>query len=111
MPKNEDGEFELILGNRQLLSVFFIVVVLFGVFFTMGYIVGRNNPPPLAAADSAVKESKPLVVDSPVRETSAPEQTKAAPPQSPRRSRPPCNSPSPRARRPRPRPPRPNRSP
>ena len=82
MPKNEDGEFELILGNRQLLSVFFIVVVLFGVFFTMGYIVGRNNPPPLAAADSAVKESKPLVVDSPVRETSAPEQTKAAPPQS-----------------------------
>ena len=43
MPKNEDGEFELILGNRQLLSVFFIVVVLLGVFFTMGYIVGRNS--------------------------------------------------------------------
>ena len=42
MPKNEDGEFELILGNRQLLSVFFIVVVLLGVFFTMGYIVGRT---------------------------------------------------------------------
>ena len=36
MPKNEDGEFELILANRQLLSVFFIVVVLLGVFFTMG---------------------------------------------------------------------------
>ncbi len=45
MPKNEDGEFELILGNRQLLSVFFIVVVLLGVFFTMGYIVGRNSGP------------------------------------------------------------------
>ena len=43
MPKNEDGEFELILGNRQLLSVFFIVVILLGVFFTMGYIVGRNS--------------------------------------------------------------------
>ncbi len=42
MPKNEDGDFELILGNRQLLSVFFIVVILLGVFFTMGYIVGRN---------------------------------------------------------------------
>ena len=42
MPKNEDGEFELILANRQLLSVFFIVVVLLGVFFTMGYIVGSE---------------------------------------------------------------------
>src|SRR5947207_2825063 len=43
LPNNEDGEFELILGNRQLLSVFFIVVILLGVFFTMGYIVGRNS--------------------------------------------------------------------
>ena len=45
MPKNEDGEFELILGNRQLMSVFFIVVILLGVFFAMGYIVGRNSSP------------------------------------------------------------------
>jgi hypothetical protein len=43
MPTNEEGEFELVLGNKQLLSVFFIVVVLLGVFFTMGYIVGRNT--------------------------------------------------------------------
>jgi cell division septation protein DedD len=43
LPQNEDGEFELILGNRQLLSVFFIVVIMLGVFFTMGYIVGRNS--------------------------------------------------------------------
>src|SRR5262245_52090995 len=28
MPTNEEGEFELVLGNKQLLSVFFIVVVL-----------------------------------------------------------------------------------
>ena len=28
-----------------MLSVFFIVVVLLGVFFTMGYIVGRNSAP------------------------------------------------------------------
>ena len=45
MPKNEDGEFELLLGNRQLMSVFFIVVILLGVFFAMGYIVGRNSSP------------------------------------------------------------------
>jgi len=46
MPRNDDGEFELILGNKQLLSVFFIVIILLGVFFTMGYIVGRNSGPP-----------------------------------------------------------------
>ena len=46
MRKNEDGEFELVLGNRQLLSVFFIVVVLLGVLFAMGYIVGTNSPRP-----------------------------------------------------------------
>ncbi len=44
MARNEEGEFELVLGNKQLLSVFFILVVLLGVFFTMGYIVGRMNP-------------------------------------------------------------------
>jgi cell division protein FtsN len=44
MPRNEDGDFELVLGNRQLLSVFFILVVLLGIFFTMGYILGRNPP-------------------------------------------------------------------
>ena len=45
MAKNEEGEFELILGNRQLISVFLIVVILLGVFFSMGYIVGRNSAP------------------------------------------------------------------
>ena len=49
MPKNEDGEFELVLGNRQLVSVFLIVVILLGVFFSMGYIVGRNAAPATAA--------------------------------------------------------------
>lgn len=82
MAKNEDGEFELILGNRQLLSVFFIVVVLLGVFFTMGYIVGRNSAP-IAAADATPvhKESKPLVVDSPApTPTPAPAPADSAPP-------------------------------
>jgi cell division protein FtsN len=45
MPKNETGEFELVLGNRQLLSGFAVVAILFGVFFAMGYIVGRNSTP------------------------------------------------------------------
>jgi hypothetical protein len=84
VPKNEDGEFELILANRQLLSVFFIVVVLLGVFFTMGYIVGRNSGPPQVDVASAQKsESKPLVVDSPApQETPVPATTPAATPAS-----------------------------
>jgi cell division protein FtsN len=50
MARNEEGEFELILGNKQLLSVFFIVVVLLGVFFAMGYIMGRNTSVPVEQA-------------------------------------------------------------
>jgi cell division septation protein DedD len=78
VPKNEDGEFELILGNRQLFSVFFIVVMLFGVFFVMGYIVGQNSAPlgrtDVASARKAADTKPPIVVDSPGRspETSAP---------------------------------------
>jgi cell division septation protein DedD len=44
MRNNETGEFELVVGNRQLLSGFFIVVLLFAVFFAMGYILGQNSP-------------------------------------------------------------------
>jgi cell division septation protein DedD len=77
VPRNEDGEFELILGNRQLLSVFFIIVILLGVFFTMGYIVGRNSAP-LTEVASSKQEAKPLVVESPSRQPEAPK--KEAPP-------------------------------
>jgi cell division septation protein DedD len=71
--KNEDGEFELILGNRQLLSVFFIVVILLGVFFTMGYIVGRNSTPlgGTEIASSRKGETKPLVVESPAHDAAS----------------------------------------
>jgi outer membrane biosynthesis protein TonB len=78
MPKSEAGEFELILGNKQLLSVFFIVVVLLGLFFTMGFIVGRNSSPG-AVELARGKEGRPLVVDSP----NAPPATKISPADAP----------------------------
>jgi cell division septation protein DedD len=34
---------ELVLGNKQLISLFFVVVALCGVFFAMGYMIGRNS--------------------------------------------------------------------
>jgi cell division septation protein DedD len=53
LPKNDEGEFELVLGNRQLISVFVIVVALLGVFFSMGYIVGRNSSAVAGASEAA----------------------------------------------------------
>ncbi len=70
MAKNEDGEFELILGNRQLLSVFFIVVVLLGVFFTMGYIVGSRSAP--LVAEVATNRPAPAAPKSDSGTTAAP---------------------------------------
>ena len=77
MPRNDDGEFELVLGNRQLISVFLIMVILLGVFFSMGYIVGRNSGPALTADARAAAASKPIVVDRPPG--AATDQSSAAP--------------------------------
>lgn len=46
----DDNERDIVLGNKQLLSVFFVVVVLLGVFFTIGYVVGRNSTTPDVSA-------------------------------------------------------------
>jgi len=43
MRNNETGEFEMVVGNKQLLSGFFIIVLLFAVAFAMGYVVGQNS--------------------------------------------------------------------
>jgi cell division protein FtsN len=40
MPPKQEEEFELVLGNKQLLSLFFLAVVLFAVFFSFGYMIG-----------------------------------------------------------------------
>ena len=100
MPKNDDGEFELVLGNNQLLSVFFLVVLLLALCFIGGYTVGRNAAPTLAASNApgatqehaeskvlvAKEESKPepepeeKVVAVPVKQKeAAPEPVKPEP--------------------------------
>lgn len=40
MAARQDEAYELVLGNKQLLSLFFVVVALFAIFFTFGYSVG-----------------------------------------------------------------------
>jgi cell division septation protein DedD len=87
LPKNDEGEFELVLGNRQLISVFLIVVVLLGMFFSMGYVVGRNSSP--ATVDTARNErNRPgqppdatsgSAADAPADESAAPSAATSSP--------------------------------
>jgi cell division septation protein DedD len=83
MRNNETGEFELVVGNKQLLSGFFIVVLLFAVAFAMGYVVGQNTQRPAklasegAPANSAVNTGadprpQPASPVAPVPQSSTP---------------------------------------
>ncbi len=49
-PSNEN-QSEILLGNKQLLAIFFVIAILLGVAFTGGYMLGRGS-----------SEKKPLVV-------------------------------------------------
>lgn len=75
MAVREEGEFELILGNRQLLSVLFIVVVLLGVFFAMGFLAGRSTSG--AAAKSGSETEAPRVVEPVAAGVKQPTETQA----------------------------------
>ncbi len=81
MRNNETGEFELTVGNRQLLSGFFIVVLLFAVAFAMGYVVGQNSPRSAKASEAAAV-TPPSAADhrpQPAAAAPAPPKTEPAP--------------------------------
>jgi len=59
MKIGETGEFELVLGTGQVLSSFFIVLMLFGVFFVVGYNVGRNATATARLASNRDQNSGP----------------------------------------------------
>ena len=94
MRNNETGEFELVVGNKQLLSGFFIVVLLFAVAFAMGYVVGQNTQRPAkmasesagtlanTAADSRPQPSTPVPVPAPAQ-TPEPAAGQQPPPDAP----------------------------
>jgi cell division protein FtsN len=54
MSSTSENETEILLGNKHLLAIFFVLAVLLGIAFTGGYMVGRNSPDktttPLVAA-------------------------------------------------------------
>ncbi|MBI4464481.1 MAG: SPOR domain-containing protein [Acidobacteria bacterium] len=64
MGKSSDRQLDLVLESRQVLVLFFAIVALFGVFFSLGYIVGRNTfsdptPTAQAATETSATEDKP----------------------------------------------------
>jgi cell division septation protein DedD len=91
MRNSETGEFELVVGNRQLLSGFFIVILLLAVTFAMGYVVGQNSPrtakaegaaqpaPVTSAADARPQPSTPVTAPA----QPAPNDDAAQPPADP----------------------------
>lgn len=81
MARNQDGEFELLVGNKQLLSVVFIIIILFGVVFSLGYFVGRNTAPDASAASPAA--TKTPLADTASTHTETGDQAAAQPAESP----------------------------
>lgn len=86
MARGEEREFELVLGNKQLLSMFFLVVVLLAVFFSLGYMVGKSMGPaqtlaaePPATSRPDTPADRPAPVLRPPAATPSPE-ADAAPP-------------------------------
>jgi len=89
MRNNDTGEFELVVGDRQLLSAFFIVVLLCAVAFAMGYVVGQNAPrsgktiaetAPPPQSNSGVDARPQALPPAPVPQAAAPATDPAAPP-------------------------------
>lgn len=60
MLQSSESETEILLGNKQLLGVFFVVVVLLGVAFAGGYKIGQSSAKKsLVAAAPAVPDEPP----------------------------------------------------
>jgi cell division septation protein DedD len=65
----ETGEFELVVGNAQIISGFFVLALLLAVFFAMGFIVARakyqQEPAATAAASTTQPELRPAASTAP----------------------------------------------
>ncbi len=71
MTKNGDRQLELVLENRQVLGIFFVIAILCGVFFSLGYVVGKNTASPAQMA--AETDLEPLQADGKPSAMPAPE--------------------------------------
>ncbi|HEX4770165.1 MAG TPA: SPOR domain-containing protein [Bryobacteraceae bacterium] len=84
MLQTSDGETEILLGNKQLLGIFFVVVILLGVAFAGGYKVGQgskkagypaSNADQTATAASSAAETHSVAPEGAPAASSAPDNT------------------------------------
>jgi cell division septation protein DedD len=61
----ETGEFELVVGNGQIISGFFILALLLAVFFAMGFIVARAKYQQEPAATTTASSTQPELRQQP----------------------------------------------
>jgi cell division septation protein DedD len=94
MRNKDTGEFELVVGDKQLLSGFFIGVLLLAVVFAMGYVLGQNSPksakvpgdtaaavPATSPSDSRPQPASPATADTGAGTTATPSTQTADTPQ------------------------------
>ncbi|HUB77940.1 MAG TPA: SPOR domain-containing protein [Bryobacteraceae bacterium] len=80
MRNKETGEFELVVGDKQLLSGFFIGVLLLAVVFAMGYVLGRGAPKSAPAApETAAVPAESHAAAAPVNTQPSPVKPDATP--------------------------------
>jgi cell division septation protein DedD len=72
MRNKDTGEFELVVGDKQLLSGFFIGVLLLAVVFAMGYVLGRGTPKSASVAPETAAIPVNTATQSPVQASPAP---------------------------------------
>lgn len=53
------GEKEIVLGNKQLLGLFIVAVVMLAVFFAAGYMIGQKSGKPVETAQAGSDASAP----------------------------------------------------
>lgn len=64
MLRTNENETEILLGNKQLLGIFFVVAILLGVAFTGGYMVGRGSIEKKAAETTASANQNATAVET-----------------------------------------------
>ena len=57
MLRTSESETEILLGNKQLLGIFFVVAILLGVAFAGGYMIGRGSNKKTPAIPAAAEET------------------------------------------------------
>lgn len=101
MAAHQGEEFELVLGNRQLLSLFFVVVVFFAAFFSVGYFVGFGHGESSGPDPELATAQMPPPAPPPKEEVRLPERllqpAESKPPEKPAAPSPVETKPSPRA--------------